>query len=130
LRKRKWDTDKARELLELGHPDTYVADQVGSTLYAIRIFRLQEQHKRENSHKRRYEISGENDDREKGNYQQELRDFITKKAAEAAVTYDDYKRWLFHTKEGIIYCHWMNRQLSGREDINFDDQIFPKKITK
>lgn len=138
MRKRKWDIEEARRLLKSGLSDNQVAIRVNATQYAIRIFRLREKFSQTHVH-RRYILSNDTTDegipKQRHDYRKELEDFITRKAAEAGITYDQYKKWLFHTKEGIEYCCWMNRQLtkdhgtsnSSADDYSLITKFIPKK---
>lgn len=106
--KRTWDTATARTMIEDGVADKYVADHVGATVYAIRIFRLREKYETTRAH-RRYEITVP--DKQQPSYLNELNAYISKSAKKLGICDAEFKHWMFKTPAGFRHCMRMNRTL-------------------
>lgn len=111
--KRTWDTEIAREMIADGVADQYVANHVGATVYAIRIFRLREKFELTRNH-RRYEITVP--DKQRPNYKEELENYISKHAKMLGINESEFKHWMFKTPEGVQHCLNMNRALRQIRD--------------
>ena len=107
---RTWDTKLATQLIDEKYTDAEVAAKVGTTKYAVRLYRIRTLRITygPKNQQRSYYVSS----CRRLSYRDQLEAFIARKAAEWGMAYDDCKHWLFKTPEGVAYCDWMNNEIA------------------